>query len=58
MSSAIDQARALIDQAQTALNAALSHLKAYSTSTGRVSGSKLDEKQSLTNYLMLILEEW
>ncbi|HAU16235.1 MAG: acyl-CoA dehydrogenase [Pseudomonadales bacterium] len=45
MSSAIDQARALIDQAQTALNAALSHLKAYSTSTGRVSGSKLDEKQ-------------
>jgi len=45
MSSAIDQARTLIDQAQTALNAALSHLKAFSTIDGRVSGSKLDERQ-------------
>lgn len=45
MPSAIDQARSLIDQAQGALNAALSHLKAASSVDGRVSGSKLDEKQ-------------
>ncbi|RLU04155.1 MAG: acyl-CoA dehydrogenase [Ketobacter sp.] len=45
MSSAIDQARTLIDQAQSALNTALSNLKAFSSVDGRVSGSKLDEKQ-------------
>jgi (2S)-methylsuccinyl-CoA dehydrogenase len=45
MSSAIDQARTLIDQAQMSLNAALSHLKSVSSVDGRVSGSKLDEKQ-------------
>ncbi|AUM11233.1 acyl-CoA dehydrogenase family protein [Ketobacter alkanivorans] len=43
--SSIEQARTLIDQAQTSLNAALSHLKACSSVDGRVSGSKLDEKQ-------------
>jgi len=43
--SSIEQARTLIDQAQTSLNAALSHLKASSSVDGRVSGTKLDEKQ-------------
>ncbi len=45
MSSAIEQARSLIDQAQTTLNSALSHLKAQSLDGGRVSGSKLDQSQ-------------
>ncbi|MGB3621881.1 MAG: acyl-CoA dehydrogenase family protein [Ketobacter sp.] len=45
MSSAIEQARSLIDLAQTSLNSALSHLKAGALENGRVSGSKLDEKQ-------------
>ena len=45
MSSAIEQARRLIDLAQSTLNSALSHLKAQSLDGGRVSGSKLDESQ-------------
>lgn len=45
MSSAIQQAHTLINQAQTVLDSALSHLKAFSSQDGRVSGSKLDEKQ-------------
>ena len=45
MSSAIEQARSLIQQAQQSLNNALSFLKQESLENGRVSGSKLDRKQ-------------
>lgn len=45
MSSAIEQARGLIQQAQQALNSALSFLKKESLVNGRVNGDKLDLKQ-------------
>lgn len=44
-SSAIEQARSLIQQAQQSLNAALSFLKQESLVNGRVNGDKLDRKQ-------------
>ncbi|MFZ5603804.1 MAG: hypothetical protein ACOY7J_15240, partial [Pseudomonadota bacterium] len=43
--SAIEQARSLIQQAQQSLNAALSFLKQESLVNGRVNGDKLDRKQ-------------
>src|SRR5690606_34584736 len=44
-SSAIEQARSLIQQAQHTLNCALSFLKQEASINGRVNGDKLDRKQ-------------